>query len=225
MPNAELVPWPVRAVVFDLDGLMIDTEPIFQECASRLLARRGQVPALPLFHAMMGTPAKRALQILRERHELTETVEELAVECSNLFYEVLGDAEAPLFAGVHELLDRLDRKGIPRAIATSSSARYVQRILRPHRVLDRFAFVLTCEDVSQGKPFPEIYEKAAARFGATPAEMIVLEDSPAGLRAAKAAGARCVVVPHELVPRDELEGADAVVPSLLAPRLLELLGI
>src|SRR5262249_62384806 len=112
-----------------------------------------------------------------------------------------------------------------KAIATSSSAAYVARVLGPHGVLHRFAFVLTCEDVRQGKPAPEVYEKAAARFGHAPGEMVVLEDSPNGLRAAKAAGARRVGVPHARVPLDALAGADAVVPSLDAPELGELLGL
>jgi HAD superfamily hydrolase (TIGR01509 family) len=203
---------------------MIDTEPIFEESARRLLARRGQTPLPHVLQAMLGTPARQALQIFREHHFLHESVEELASECTQLFYEVLGQEPVPLMPGVTALLDRLERQGIPKAIATSSSARYVQRILSPHSLLHRFAFVLTCDDVRQGKPFPEIYEKAAAQLGHGAAEMVVLEDSPNGLRAAKAAGARCVIVPHARVPLDDLVGADAIVPSLESPQLFELLG-
>jgi HAD superfamily hydrolase (TIGR01509 family) len=216
---------PIRCVVFDLDGLMIDTEPIFEESARRLLARR-QCTLLPdVLKAMMGTPARDALKLFAEAHGLRETVEELRIESSRLFAEVLGENPVPLMPGVLELLERLERKGIPKAIATSSSRRYVERILPPHNLLHRFAFVLTCDDVTRGKPAPEIYKKAAAKFGHPAGEMLVLEDSPNGLRAAKAAGARCVVVPHPLVPLDELAEADAVMPSLMAPELLELLDI
>ncbi len=219
------LPWPVQSVVFDLDGLMIDTEPIFEETARRLLARRGQTPAPLVLQAMMGTPARQALALFREHHQLTETIDELAAESSQLFFEVLGQNPVPLLPGVLELLNRLEDRGFPKAIATSSRARYVERVLQPHRLLHRFQFVLTCDDVSQGKPCPEVYTKAAARFGHAASEMVVLEDSPNGLRAAKAAGARCVIVPHALVPLDELAGADAIVPSLTAPLLLELLGV
>jgi HAD superfamily hydrolase (TIGR01509 family) len=216
---------PVRAVVFDLDGLMLDTEPIFQETARRMLSRRGLASEPRVLQIMMGMPARQALGHFRTHYCLPESVEELAVESSRLFYEVLGQAPAPLMPGVLALLDQLEQKSLPKAIATSSSARYVAHILAPHGLRDRFGFVLTCEDVRQGKPFPEVYEKAAARFGHAPAEMVVLEDSPNGLRAAKGAGARCVVVPHPLVPLDDLAGADAIVPSLQAPQLLEFLGI
>jgi HAD superfamily hydrolase (TIGR01509 family) len=218
-------PWLVRSVVFDLDGLLVDTEPIFEEAANRLLARRGLVPVPAVLRAMMGTPARQAFQGLCDHYQLTETVADLVAETARLFQEVLGERPVALLPGVGELLDRLERKRIPKAIATSSSAAYVERILAPHELVQRFAFVLTCEDVRLGKPFPEVYEKAAARFGHAPGEMVVLEDSPNGLRAAKAAGARCVVVPHPLVPLDDVTGADAIVPSLAAPRLHQLLGV
>jgi HAD superfamily hydrolase (TIGR01509 family) len=218
-------PWKFHAVVFDLDGLIIDTEPIFEEAARRLLARRGLLIRHEVLQAMMGTPARRALEIFRHHHQLEDTVEELSLESSTLFHEVLGEAPVVLMPGVAELLDRLEQKRIPKAIATSSSSRYLKRILAPHGFLDRFAFALTCDDVVNGKPSPEIYQKAAAEFPCLPEEMVVLEDSPNGLRAAKAARARCVVVPHARVPLDQLEGADAVVPSLHSQKLWQALGI
>jgi HAD superfamily hydrolase (TIGR01509 family) len=204
---------------------MVDTEPIFQESSRRLLAQRGLAPEPQVLQAMLGTPARQALQIFRAHHGLTDSVEELARESSRLFYEVLGQQPAPLMPGVVALLDCLERKGVPKAIATSSSARYVRHILNPHGLLGRFDFILTCEDLRNGKPAPEIYEKAAARFGHGASDMVVLEDSPNGLRAAKAAGARCVIVPHALVPLHDLDGADAIVPSLESPRLRELLDL
>jgi HAD superfamily hydrolase (TIGR01509 family) len=225
MPPQSLMPLSVRSVVFDLDGLMIDSEPLFEESARRLLARRGIALQRPVLCAMMGTPARQALQIFRDGHGLSETVEELRTESSRLFYEILGEEPVRLLPGVVELLERLERKGMPRAIATSSSRRYLERILAPYGLLERFAFSLTCDDVIHGKPHPEIYERVAARFGHSAAEMVVLEDSPNGLRAAKAAGARCIIVPHALVPLDDLEGADAVVSNLMDPELLQLLQV
>src|SRR5208282_5218442 len=91
--------WSVRSVVFDLDGLMIDTEPIFEESARRLLARRGRKPLPHVLQAMLGTPASQALQIFREQHDLPESVADLASECSQLFYELLGHEPVPLMRG------------------------------------------------------------------------------------------------------------------------------
>jgi HAD superfamily hydrolase (TIGR01509 family) len=221
----ELGPWRLRSVVFDLDGLLIDTEPIFAETARRLLARRQKSFLPSVIQAMMGMPASQALQLFRDHYGLAESVEDLSAESSLLFYDVLGQNPAPLMAGVFDLLDRLDRCRIPKAIATSSTRRYVQTILEPHALLHRFEFVLTCDDVLLGKPAPEIYQKAAGRFDHPPREMLVLEDSPNGLRAAKAAGARCIIVPHDTVPTDQLEGADAVIQSLADPFLFRILGV
>jgi beta-phosphoglucomutase-like phosphatase (HAD superfamily) len=110
------------------------------------------------------------------------------------------------------------------AIATSSSRRYVDRVFGPHGLLPRFDFVLTCEDVNMGKPHPEVYQKAADLLGHSPEHMIVLEDSVNGVRAAKAAGARCIAVPHERVQKEGLLVADLIIPNLLDERLSQLLN-
>jgi HAD superfamily hydrolase (TIGR01509 family) len=218
-------PWPIRSVVFDLDGLLIDTEPIFEEAARLLLSRRNKPLISEVMRAMMGAPAREVLPMFRERHQLSESLEELAVEYRECFFATLGEQPVKLMPGALTLLDRLERKGTPRAIATSSTAAYVERIMAPHRLLHRFAFILSADDVAQGKPHPEIYLKTAERLGYAPGEMLVLEDSVNGLRAAKAAGARCIVVPHALVDVNLVKQADAIVQSLDAPRLLEVLDL
>jgi HAD superfamily hydrolase (TIGR01509 family) len=218
-------PWIFRSVVFDLDGILIDSEPVFEEAAKRLLGRRGLKWVPEVAHAMMGTPGKQAFAYFREFYQLPETIEELSAESSVDFYDVLKNQPIPLMHGVVELLDRLKSKGIPHAIATSSSRRYVKRVFEPHGLLDRFQFVLTCEDVHLGKPHPEVYEKAASQLGNAPAEILVIEDSVNGVRAAKAAGARCVAVPHERVKREALHIADLIVPHLLDERLGRLLDV
>jgi len=205
---------PLRAVAFDLDGLLIDSEPLFMEAARRLLGRRGRTLELDVWQALMGTPAAQAIVLFRDGHQLRESHEEIAEEYRQALLALLGEAPVPLLPGAVALLDRLERRSVPRCIATSSSRAYVDRVLAGHGILSRFAFVLTCDDVRAGKPHPEIYQKAAARFGVAPADMLVLEDSVNGLRAAKAAGAQCVVVPHALVAKEQLDGADAIVTSL-----------
>lgn len=216
---------PVRAIVFDLDGLLVDTEPIFAEVARRVLQRRGLTLVPEVLHGMIGTPARQALRVFGDHYALPDAVEDLMAECSELFFVVLGDKPAPLMPGALELLDRLERNDLPKAIATSSRADYVKKILAPHAVLDRFSFVLTADDVVRGKPSPDIYQKAAGRLGCPPSQVLVLEDSVNGLKAAKAAGAWCMVVPHALIRRDCLDAADAILSSLADPRLLAFLGL
>lgn len=224
-PAAPCRPTAVRSVAFDLDGTLIDSEPIFHESGTRLLARRGKAFLPEVQREMMGTPARTALPLFRDRHGLAESVDDIREEFTTLFYEVLGETAVTILPGAIELLDRLEACGIPHAIVTSSGAAYVNRVLGPHDLIRRFGFILTCDDVRHGKPDPEIYLKAAEKFGHPPAEMLVLEDSPNGIKSAKAAGAVCVAVPHGLTPPDAVKIADAVVPSLADEVLWRLIGV
>ncbi len=215
----------ISCVVFDLDGTLIDTEPLFEEAARRLLARRGKELIQDVMRKMMGTPAREALPYFSTEHGLADSQETIAAEYREDFLAAAGQQPVQLMPGCLELLARLEAVNIPRAIATSSTARYVDWALSPHGILPRFAFVLTADDVTHGKPHPEIYQKAARRFDVDPANMLVLEDSVNGMRAAKTAGAHCVVIPHALVNIEELGPADAIVPRLDAPQVLALLKL
>jgi HAD superfamily hydrolase (TIGR01509 family) len=218
------LPLEFRAVAFDLDGILIDTEPIFAEAVRRFLQPRG-IPFDPSFMpTMMGTPAVESLPRFRDHFRLRESIDEIARECKLHFFEVLGDRAGPLMPGVRCFLDQLAQRGIPCCIATSSGREFVHRVFGPHGLLDRFQFILTCEDVTRGKPFPDVYELAASRFGIAAHQMIVFEDSPNGLQAAQAAGATCIVVPHSQTPRHLIDKADLIVPSLDSPQLHRALG-
>jgi HAD superfamily hydrolase (TIGR01509 family) len=217
--------WTYRSVAFDLDGTLVDTEPHFERTVTELLRDRGHALTVEVADGMLGTTTRQAFEMIRGRYGLAESVEVLARESIDRMAVLLGREPAALFPGARELLGRLTGRGVPLAICTSSHRAYVEQVLGPFGVLDRFAFVLTAEDVARGKPLPEIYQKAAARFGHHPSEMLVIEDSPNGLKAARAAGARCVVVTTARLPRDGLVTADALVPALTSPELWSLLGL
>jgi HAD superfamily hydrolase (TIGR01509 family) len=215
---------PVRAVVFDLDGTLIDTEWVFVEAARRLLAGRGIPFDADFMASILGTSASNSLPRFIQHFGLPETMEAIAAEYKRFFLESLDADCAPLMPGARELLDRLDALRLPKAIATSSGREYVQHMFGPHGLLDRFAFVLTAEDVTHGKPHPEIFQTAAARFGLPPGQVLVIEDSIHGIRAAKAAGSLVALVPHVHTPAADRAEADVVVPSLAAAELWGLIG-
>jgi HAD superfamily hydrolase (TIGR01509 family) len=205
--------------------LLLDTETVFAEAARRILARRGLELEPAFFATMMGTPGRDALPLFRNRYQLVESIEVLTAEYRNDFIDALAGGRPGLMPGALELIARLERRGVPKAIATSSTREYVDAVFRPHGLIDRFAFVLTADDVTHGKPHPEVYAKAADRIGVAPAAVVVLEDSVNGMRAAKAARCQCVVVPHAQTPREDLAPADLVVANLAAPELWRLLDL
>ena len=127
--------------------------------------------------------------------------------------------------GLIHLLDLLDRHAMPLAVATSSHRSYAERLLTRHRLIERFALILAREDVQKHKPDPEIYRTVAHRFGIDPENLLVLEDTPTGLAAAKGAGAFAVGVPHEHTPAADLAAADLIVGALDDPALLERIGL
>lgn len=213
----------IRAVVFDLDGLLVNTEELYQEVGTELLRRRGRSFEADLLDAMMGRPQEVSLRIMIDWHRLDDTVQQLADETDEIFAGLLAERLEPM-PGAVDLVDSLVTRGTPRAVATSSGPAFAADVLGRVGLLDRFAFVLTSADVVEGKPAPEIYLTAAGRLGVAPHEMLVFEDSQAGCRAAVAAGAVAVAVPGGHSRRHDFTGARFVADSLRDPRIAALLG-
>jgi HAD superfamily hydrolase (TIGR01509 family) len=209
----------IRAVVFDLDGLMFDTEALFFRVASEMLRDRGKVFTVDIMRAMIGRQPAESGRAFQTLAGLDEEPQALMAEAKGRFEALIDSAVQPM-PGLLSLLDYLRDFGLPTAVGTSSGREYADRLLRGHGLRDRFAFVLCREDVTLHKPDPEIYRTAATRFGLEPAEVLVLEDTPTGLAAAKAAGTFAVGVPHDHSPASDLAGADMVVRSLDDPALL-----
>lgn len=214
----------MRAVVFDMDGLMFNTEDVYTSVGSELLRRRGYEFTAELKHGMMGLRPQPAFELVIRECHLTESWQELAAESNRLFLELLDDRLRPM-PGLMTLLDALEKAGIPKAIGTSSGRELVNACLGPFDLERRFQFVLTAEDVVHGKPDPEIYRTAARRLATPPEEIVVLEDSQNGCLAAAAAGTCVVAVPGDHSRQHDFSMAALVVDSLDDPRLYRLLGI
>jgi HAD superfamily hydrolase (TIGR01509 family) len=212
----------IRAVVFDLDGLMFDTEALFFQVSKEVLEARGKSFTPEIMQAMLGRRSMEVAGALKRLAGLEEPVDALMAEVRERFTAVMDTAVHPM-PGLFVLLDRLRRRSLPVAVATSSRRSYADRLLRRHGLEDRFGFVLASEDVTRGKPDPEIYRRAAEQFGVPAGSMLVLEDSPAGLAAARGAGAIAVAVPHEHSPASGLQSADLVATCLDDPALLGLI--
>lgn len=213
----------IDAVVFDLDGLLVNTEDLYQHVGGELLRRRGRTFDGDLLDAMMGRPESVALATMIEWHGLDDTVAGLSAETREIFVDLL-DTRLVAMPGAVALVERLVAEGIPRGVATSSGPDFARDVLVRVGLFEHFAFVLTSADVVRGKPDPEMYLAAAGRLGVRPARMLVLEDSQAGCRAAVAAGAVVVAVPGGHSRRHDFSGAVFVAESLADPRIAALLG-
>lgn len=215
---------PLKAVAFDLDGLMVNTEDVYIHVGSELCARRGKTFDDALRNHMMGQPATAALAAMIEWHSLDDVLEDLVVESDEVFWQQV-EGRLELMPGLVDLLDAIDLAGIPKAIATSGAREYAEELLTRIGLRSRFEMVITADDIHRGKPDPEIYLLAARRLGIEPAEMLVLEDSQNGCRAALAAGAYTVAVPSEHTQGHDYTGVAFIATSLADPRIRQVLAI
>lgn len=212
----------IRAVCFDLDGLMFNTEHVFFEAGGELLRRRGHEMTLDVMNVLIGRRPMESFQALVAYLKLDESPEALLAESREIFHAMLATRLAPM-PGLFELLDAIEAAGLPKGVATSSPRYYLNDVLGQFQLLPRFCITLTSEDVTHGKPNPEIYLKAARMLSVDPAEMLVMEDSHAGTAAAVAAGAHVVSIPHEFTAGHDFAGAKHIAGSLADPYIHGLL--
>ena len=215
------LPFVPDAVVFDMDGLMLDSERAINDCMARAASELGHELPASLWLQMIGGGDALCRRLLRERIGADATAELLAR--AEAMYDVVADAGIDHRPGIIDLLDWLVARGIPRAVATSTRRPLAMRKLAAARLLPYFDAVCTSSDVAAPKPAPDVYLLAASKLGVDPARCLVLEDSPTGVRAALAAGMTPIQVPDMLVPDDAARAlGHRIVASLRdAQRLLE----
>lgn len=211
----------IKGAAFDMDGLMFETESVYYKAAEVLLGRRGYPYTDELCRDVMGRPPRYCFEKFIETYNLPETWEALSDESEDIFLELLQEGYETM-PGLIELLDALEKAGIPKCVATSSSRRITDAILQKDHIGNRFQFVITSNDITRGKPDPQIYLTAADRLAVPPESLAVFEDSEAGVKAAKSAGASCFALRAEHNRDVDLSAADLTVTSLADPRILSL---
>src|SRR5262249_55022038 len=167
---------------------IVNSEDVYELADSELLRRRGKVYEDALRQQMMGRQTAHSLRIMVEHHGLDDTLEQLDLERTKLRDKYLDVTIAPM-PGLLELLLALASAKIPAGVATSGTRDYAANVLDRLEIRSAFQFVLTAEDVSDGKPSPDVYLLAARKFGLPSLNMMVLEDSANGCRPGVAAGA------------------------------------
>lgn len=212
-----MLPSPARALLFDLDGLMVDSEPVWFEVQRDFARAHGGEWTPELARACVGGGLVNALKILGDALGFVPDMDRDRAAMTDAF--VARVAELTLKPGCRELVEAATARAVPCAVASSSTKRLVDAALERVGLRDRFQAVVTGDDVEQAKPAPDIFLRAAARLGVAPADCVVLEDSMLGVRAARAAGMGVIAVPESDLPRFAGQ-ADAVVGDLHAARAL-----
>jgi HAD superfamily hydrolase (TIGR01509 family) len=204
-----------RAVVFDMDGLMIDTERVALECWIESARVFGWEISRETCLALVGLGQRESRQALLDRMGGKFPLAEVSARGRERYLQRLRGEGVTVKPGLIPLLDWLDARHVPMAVATSTQHALALEKLALAGLTERFATVVCGDQVPKGKPAPDVYREAIARIDVDPARCIALEDSEIGLRAAHAAGLTCIVVPDLLPPSPEYEPlAHAIVPSL-----------
>lgn len=199
-----------EAVVFDMDGLLFDSETLYVEAAITAATELGHEASTEIILRTTGGPWPQTRLLLLEHFGPAFPVDDFMTVWVRHFW-VLAEDRLALKPGVVELLDLLDELGLPKAIATSSSHTTVQNHLGAHNLVDRFDAIVGAGDYVAGKPAPDPFLTAAEQLGVAPEACLALEDSHNGVRSASAAGMMAVMVPDLLPPTDEIRALSTLV--------------
>ncbi|AES92314.1 putative glycerol-1-phosphatase [Medicago truncatula] len=212
---------PITHVVFDMDGLLLDTEKFYTEVQEIILARYNKTFEWPLKAKMMGMKAIEAAKVFVEETGISDSLsaDQFLVEREDMLRSLFPTSE--LMPGVSRLLKHLHAKGVPIAVATGSHKRHFELKTQRHgEMFSLMHHVVLGDDpeVKQGKPSPDVFLAAARRFEGGPVDpsnILVFEDAPSGVRAAKNAGMSVVMIPDPRLDKSFQDAADQVLNSLL----------
>lgn len=206
----------IKAVIFDVDGTLLDTERIYMQAWKDAAAELGYVMPDSVLQKTRAVNAKDAARIFETEigngfsYARTRPIRVRIAE------EIIARESPILKSGVVELLDFLEEKGIRLAVASSTNTQTTKEHLAASGIADRFPVIVGGDQIANGKPHPDIFLRAAMLLGEAPENCIVVEDSPAGICAGSAAGMHTVLVPDQAaITQETIELSNAVLESLV----------
>lgn len=203
----------IKAVIFDMDGVMIDSEPLWEKTERILLARR-DIEYSPTYRdQIVGLNQNDSGKLLIDTFELKETVEDIISERVEILTAIY-EEELEVVLDLIPLLDNLRDNKFKLAVASSSPLRVINFVLDMFSLQEYFPVVVSGECTENGKPHPDIYLHTAKRLEVEPSECVAIEDSINGVKSAKAAGMYCIAVPDKRLSQMEFQNADIIVPNL-----------
>ncbi len=219
---ATAIPSPDIAVIFDMDGLMVDTEPLSRQAWDQVLGAMG-VDSLDdsQYNQLIGRRLQETAELLADAYDLPVDPAVLGRQKNEAFAEIRA-AGVPVMPGLHDLLEKLERLNVPWGVATSSPRQVAEEIVAQLGLTESCQAIAAGDEVAQGKPAPDVYLLAAERLNVPPQQCLAFEDSMLGCQSAHAGGLVTVVVPTVPADPDQFPCADAVLPSLeVVPAQLE----
>jgi HAD superfamily hydrolase (TIGR01509 family) len=213
----------MRAIVFDLDGVVVDTESTDFAAWERAYRDHGQVLPRDAWVSAIGSDGSRFDPLLQLRELVGESLDEEAMQLARRAHRDSLIEDAFPLPGVVELIEQAERERVAVAVASSSEREWVEGHLTRTDLLHRFRLLRCKEDVARVKPDPALYLEAVSALGVAPGEAVAIEDSPNGVAAAAAAGLFCVAVPGPMTRGLDFSQAHLVVASLAETSLAEIL--
>ncbi|MDX2470115.1 MAG: HAD-IA family hydrolase [SAR324 cluster bacterium] len=203
----------IKAIIFDMDGLLLDTEPIYTLVTQQILDSYGLKFEWELKSRMMGQDVTIALQMLIDHYGLDLTPKSFDEAQRPLFEKAFLESKPMPFA--MELTEKLKSLNIPMAVATSSSLKYFQIKTSNHGLwFECFKSIVTGDEVKACKPAPDLFLEAAKRLNTAPEDCLVFEDAITGVAAAKAAGMSVIAVPDEKMDLNKYQEANLILENL-----------
>ncbi|WP_309400166.1 HAD family hydrolase [Cerasicoccus maritimus] len=197
----------VRGVIFDMDGLLLDTERIFKKAYQRSANQHGIVLQDDVYDQMIGLRSDASQRVLREALGPSAPSAAIIEGARHYYYMQIEEEGIPLRPGVLEMFDYIESLGFPMTVATSTHHELAMIKLRVVGLLDRVVGIVSGDQVAKGKPEPDIYQAAAKLIGVEPEHCLALEDSPPGVIAARKANCVTIMIP-------DLQAPNAVTRSM-----------
>ena len=200
----------VKAVIFDLDGTLVDSEPNYSEADNKTLAEYGIVElSAEMKRKYVGIGTKEMMEDIKKMYDINETIENL-VSKKNKYYLEIAKENTPVFPEMHKFLQFLKSNNYPLALASGSSPEIIETVLSITKLKEYFDVVLSAEQVEKGKPAPDVFLEAAKQLGVPFKNCLVIEDSKPGVEAAKSASMYCIALPYMMKesPNDSFIMAD-----------------
>lgn len=204
----------MKAIIFDMDGVLIDSEPMHMEIEQRMLQSIGVEISEEEMSQFIGTASQQMWETLINRYELKQSIDELHGVLTDYKTKYFSDEDLEAIPGVKELLVNIKANNIKLAVASSSPLEHINIIIEKLKIKDFFEIVVSGDHVEMSKPNPEIFHLAAKRLGVNPSECVVIEDSTHGVSAAKAAGMTCVAYDNPNSLNQVYDKADLVVAHI-----------